>query len=113
MDIPIQVQTPPKDDDPESMPESSSEPMDSIEVPNERGIEQRENDEGCTADVQGDPPEDEIVVEAKDSELDDEEQHSAESPFTNASGPDAEPEAAKSRTFLVSGQVFTCKAFPS
>ena len=96
--IPIQVHTPPKDDDPDSMLESSSELMDSTEAPNDRDIEQRETSGG---DAEGDRPEEEIVVEPKDNGLDSEEEYAAESPFSGASDSDAEPEVPKSRTFLV------------
>jgi len=99
--IPIQVQTPPKDDDPDSVPEFSSEPMDSSEVPNDRDIEQRENHEASDGDAEGDGSEEEIVVEPKDNELDNEDEYGAESPFSSASDSDAEPEVPKSRTFLV------------
>lgn len=116
--IPIQVQTPPKEDEPEPAPEHSSETMDSIEVPARRDIENGlKNDEwDDDADGEGDNDRhDEIIVGSKENSIDDEEERGAESPLSSAPDSGDEDEVAKSRTFArfhFRFMLLTCKISP-
>jgi hypothetical protein len=103
--IPIQVQTPPKEDEPEPAPEPPSEPMDSIEVFNEPDIAQDAgngdaNDDDEEEDGKRD---DEIVVGTNGNGVAKEDEHGSDSPLSSAPDSDAEPEVTESRT---------CPCFP-
>jgi hypothetical protein len=93
--IPIQVQTPPKEDEPEPAPEPSTEPMDSIEVSDPPDIVHDAEDGDTDEDDQRD---DEIVVETNGNGVGEEEEPRSDSPLSSAPDYDAEPEAAESRT---------------
>jgi hypothetical protein len=93
--IPIQVQTPPKEDEPEPAPEPSSEPMDSIEVFAEPDFAHDAGDGDADED---DKRDDEIVVGTNENGVGEEEEHRSESPLSSAPDYDAEPEVAESRT---------------
>jgi hypothetical protein len=92
--IPIQVQTPPKEDEPEPAPEPSSEPMDSIEVSDEPDIAH-----GAVAGdaEEDDKRDDEIVVGTNGNDVGEEDGHPSESPLSSALDYD-DPEVARSRT---------------
>jgi hypothetical protein len=99
--IPIQVQTPPKEDEAEPAPEASSQTMDSIEVSDEPDLAQ---DAGNGDADEDDKREDEIVVGMNGDGVGEEEEPHSDSPLSSALDYDAEPEIAESRT---------CPRFPT
>jgi len=101
--VPIQVQTPPKEDEPEAAPEPSSDPMDSIEVSDKPDFAQDAgNDEDDDAGEE--KRDDEIVVGTNGTGVGEKDGHGSETSLSSALGSDAEPEVAESRT---------CSCFPA